>query len=481
MIGDKWGVYLAVTACAALFVADAVFVWGLFARRRRWFSDRPRYSMVGRVLRVLAGGMVLLAMLQLGVREIIALRRARIIAAADFGWNPGQPVKLSSGEILQAAAVAEDGSLAAIAGFGAFEKRGWWLHRLDAAGRRVAAFGTAGRLDLATSAPGARAVAFATGNRDLYVAAGLSWPHEYAIDLVTLSESGRERTRVRMAVPVPNAKQGVAAAGDAAISVDGEGRAVVVGRADAPGAGAARLAAFRIQGGTGVDPDFGGELAVLPVKANAKVSLARGPAGELYVSTSDGLRTWLLRLTAEGRPDPSFGKDGMIEFGECGYSSMIATPAGLVAAGYAGGYRAVLWRVGYDGEIDESFASTLRKTPLQLRAGEATHAAGLVYVEDSLWLALYSADDASGRQASAIARFSERGELDGAPVWLHRELPDLPRVAARGLWPLGSDRLLIAVEGGPAFPAAAREVSARSDIYLRPLALSVLSFRADEG
>lgn len=478
MIGDKWGVYLAVTACAALFVVDALFEWGIFARRRRWVSDRPRYSLIGRVFRVLAGGMVLLAMLQLGVREVIALRRARTLAAADLGWNPGQPVKLSAGEILQAAAVADDGSLAAVVSFGAFEKRGLWLHRLDAAGKRVPSFGTAGRLDLTSSAPGARAVAFAPTTEDLYVAAGLSSPHEYAIDFVTLSGSGRERTRLRMAVPVPNAKQSVAAAGDVAIAVDLEGRAVVVGRADAPGAGAARLAAFRIEGGTEVDPHFGGELRVLPVKANAKVSLARGPAGELYVSTSDGLRTWLLRLTSEGRPDPSFGEDGMVELGECGYSSVIATPAGLVAAGYAGGYRLVLWRVGYDGEIDQSFASALRKTPLQLRDREATHPAGMVYVQDSLWVALYSADNATGRQASAL---SERGELDGPPVWLHRDLPDLPKVAARGLWRLGSDRLLVAIEGGPAFPATAREVSARTDLYFRPVALSLLTFRADEG
>ena len=394
-------------------------------------------------------------------------------ATPPEGWTHG-PVKLGAGELFMSAVVLSDGSVLALTSAGSVERRGSWLFRLDGHGRAVPSFGEGGALALEGFARGAREVAYDEAHQRIWLASIVQADVEEQVTVFRLSATGAQEAVTKLVVPRLGAPPHGSSSGNVALSLDGEGRLIVVGRADSPWTTSAQLATFRI-GEQGLDASYGGLLAKLPARSELQrdLSLVRGPGGEVYVSACDGYRTWLMRLDGSGHLERFFGNAGTVELDRPGSSLAIATPSGIVVGGLQMGHF-MMRRVGYDGTVDEDYAKALRQKPMKLRPDELTHLDGLAYASGNLWAAFDSFERLSGRSVTAVARYADSGEAMGPPAFLDEVLPRQSRVAARGLFPFGSRGLLLPVEAGPAHAAGAFP-QVRSDVYLRPLSTAAFS------
>jgi uncharacterized delta-60 repeat protein/uncharacterized repeat protein (TIGR01451 family) len=125
-----------------------------------------------------------------------------------------------------------------------------------------------------------------------------------------------------------------------AMAREPDGRIVIAGTTDAAGGGDAIV--LRVLADGTPDPEFGtAGLVHLGVPDGVAADVAVQPDGKLVVAgtAADGADSFLARLGPGGKPDPGFGSAGVVRrsFGTSGLSGVgVAPDGGLVAAGATG-------------------------------------------------------------------------------------------------------------------------------------------------
>ena len=149
------------------------------------------------------------------------------------------------------------------------------------------------------------------------------------------------------------------------LAVQGDGRVVVLGRADVTAAGGARVSLARYTPAGGLDPSFDGDGLLVGRSAHAW-ALAVQSDGRILVAGNSGSGTTahatLLRYLADGAPDRSFGADGAVvtPFGDLSSALAVAVrPDGrVVVAGYGASGGQIRFAVGTylsSGALDPTF------------------------------------------------------------------------------------------------------------------------------
>ncbi|MCB5165406.1 hypothetical protein LG634_11260 [Streptomyces bambusae] len=159
-------------------------------------------------------------------------------------------------------------------------------------------------------------------------------------------------------------------------AVQRDGRILVVGRSSGPGRGCCRFAVARLLPDGRPDPGFGTGgrvLAAFPGGTAEAHAVAVRPDGRIVVAGRAGPDFALLRLRADGTPDPGFGHGGRVVTafpggGATAYDLVLLPDGGVVAAGQSG-FAApefaadfALARYRADGRLDPAFGTGGRVT-----------------------------------------------------------------------------------------------------------------------
>lgn len=201
------------------------------------------------------------------------------------------------------------------------------------------------------------------------------------------------------------AQLAVPGAGDARLTgavVQGDGRVVVAGHVDGAG-GAVEPVLMRLTADGTLDPSFGLGGVVRDVVRSATVQdVALAPSGALLIAGQRDGRWYVARLTADGTLDRAFGTNGMVADSGASPSALAAlavTPGGTIYAG-GGGQVPLLLTLTPDGTVagrasaDVPAVGALRA--LQLLPGSGVLAAG-------------TADNVRGQGQVLLARFRASG------------------------------------------------------------------------
>lgn len=229
-------------------------------------------------------------------------------------------------------------------------------------------------------------------------------------------------------IPAQGTERG-AFAGDLAVLADGRVLAAGVSR---PRSSLSRLAFLQLLPDGARDPEFGENgIAVVAVHANAwmrDARLALGPGGEIYgmadlfVGVDSG---WaVVRLLADGSPDPAFGDDGVVLSLESGrYSGDIAVQedgkvlvAGTRTRPGPAGYEAVLCRYLIDGALDLSVGAGTGCKTFNFGAGaeQQDQAFALAVQADGKILVAGAATVGVGDYEFAVARLDPSFAFDAS-------------------------------------------------------------------
>jgi uncharacterized delta-60 repeat protein len=127
-------------------------------------------------------------------------------------------------------------------------------------------------------------------------------------------------------------------------------------------------------------------------------------------------RSFLMRLSSDGVPDPAFGRNGRLPIGRNSYASIALVDAGILVAGEdpASIHRLVVSRYLFDGTVDASFGTEGRGSYyLALRRASAlavgTDSLGRVILAGAGWM-----PDACGTRETEVLRLMPNGERDSS-------------------------------------------------------------------
>ena len=205
------------------------------------------------------------------------------------------------------------------------------------------------------------------------------------------------------------------------------GKLVVAGATNSTnelvGTGRATFARFNANGsldtsfgsGGSVSVDFGSELQS---RAESLAQQADGmlvAVGTVRVSSLDSSDMGLMRLTADGVPDPLFDGDGMIAVDfdgnrDDGYAVAIQPNGAIVAAGVSSGHSALL-RVNGDGSLDSTFGNG-GKSVINLGGLSSRLRSIVVRADNSLAATGHRLNSESFANDMIVARFLSNGTLD---------------------------------------------------------------------
>lgn len=210
-----------------------------------------------------------------------------------------------------------------------------------------------------------------------------------------------------------------------AVAIGPDGRIAATGEGRTGPAEAAPVVVLTSSGTP--DPSFGGGTGWTLIETGPRNDRGEAVAlladGRVLIADSNGAGGGdgftLLRLKADGLPDPSFGGgDGMVETpippegeGEAGgrvTSFALSADGRIVAGGYGPDDQAVV-RYLADGELDESFAGDGIFTRQLGGEDEQVRAVGIGAGEKPILAANYQA---SGENAPAVLRLDSNGTLD---------------------------------------------------------------------
>jgi uncharacterized delta-60 repeat protein len=399
-------------------------------------SETPQVSVdVARSLTVTRDGKpVVVGVSRKGSRWLWALARYRAEGRPDPSFGNGGKVLTQFGSgTAYAVATQADGKLL-VAGGGDVDSKGnsgFALARYTVRGHLDPSFGRNGRVLTAfAKIPGdkyslARVIAVALQPDGKIVAAGWSGGVDFRdFALARYTVRGRLDPSFGQGGKVATAlgSQHQAQLGAAALQPDG--KIVAVGRALLPTGSATVLARFTTRGE--LDPSFGQGGRVLTDSGfldDARTVVIVQPSGKIVVAGSSnggsGGRFALLRYTAEGKIDPSFGTGGKVTTdvdpghscdplaAPCSVESLLALasePDGkLVAAGMGRGPYFALARYSKDGSLDPSFGqggTVLRDSLGAVLSGVAIQADGKIVTAGT------------SHGDFALAGFTSSGSLD---------------------------------------------------------------------
>lgn len=206
------------------------------------------------------------------------------------------------------------------------------------------------------------------------------------------------------------------------ITVDSQGRIIVVGSSKFNDAGTTHLAVWRLNPNGTLDTSFHGD--GIYESRDLGQSLARGvvvgPDDKIYVSASYGGGMSIWKFNTNGWFDNSFGTNGRMwhPTNSYGYSIEMDSQGRLLVAGKAWNstlsrWEPSVWRVNPNGTFDSTFG-TNGKFSYFFSPGSTQYqqAEGVViFPDDSVAIAGYVTHEMQGRDAFVI-RLDEYGQLD---------------------------------------------------------------------